>query len=371
MRWLPLRHRSTVVAFVFFLALALLPFVSWHIPWILPGPDDILNSTGTLAPLAICFLFAGVAVGYDLIFGFTGLLSLGQALFFGIGAYVFTVTVTDWNWPFFSAIAVTFGVALVVAVISGAVALRVPGMAFAMVTLAFAQAFYFVIESNPHNLTGGDSGLSLNDARLPFFAQGAVSNTPNLYWVALAFLFVSTVVVWTVTSSETGHLFVAIRENERRLEVLGVRTYRYKLLSVVISSVIAAGGGIVYVLVIGTVLPSSVAATSVSISILIMVVLGGPGTRWGALGGAMVYEYLQQYLNKVSSEPSFANLPAVLRVPLSQPQFLLGALFIVFVIFVPGGFAGLYHRRRAKAFLSAGDDVARRTIMDLFKKHAA
>jgi len=371
MSWLRSRYRSAVVATVVFLALALLPFAGWHVPWILPGPVDILNSTGTLAALAICFVFAGVAVGYDLIFGFTGLLSLGQALFFGIGAYVFTITVTDWNWPFFPAVAVTIAVALVVALISGAVALRVPGIAFAMVTLAFAQAFYFAVESNPHNLTGGDSGLSLNDARLPFFAQGAVSNTPNLYWVALGFLFVSTMVVWMVTASETGHLLVAIRENERRLEVLGVRTYGYKLLSVVISSVIAAGGGIVYVLLIGTVLPSSVAATSVSISIVIMVVLGGAGTRWGALGGAMVYEYLQQYLNKVSSEPSFANLPAVLRVPISQPQFLLGALFIVFVIFVPGGFAGLYHRRKAKAIGAAGDDVARRTITGLFKKHAA
>lgn len=372
MSWFPSRYRRAVIAIVVFLALALLPFAGWHIPWILPGPVDILNSTGTLAPLAICFVFAGVAVGYDLMFGYTGLLSLGQALFFGIGAYVFTITVTDWNWPFFPAVAATLSVALIVAILTGAVALRVPGIAFAMVTLAFAQAFYFVIETNPHNLTGGDSGLSLNDTRLPFFAQGAVSNTPNLYWVALTFLFVSTVVVWMVTSSETGHLFVAIRENERRLEVLGVRTYRYKLLSVVISSVIAAGGGIVYVLLIGTVLPNSVAATTVSISILIMVVLGGPGTRWGALGGAIVYEYLQQYLNKVSSEPSFANLPAVLRVPLSQPQFLLGALFIAFVIFVPGGLAGVYYRRKAKALgATTGEDVARRTFMDLFRKHAA
>ena len=97
----------------------------------------------------------------------------------------------------------TIAVALIVALITGAVALRVPGIAFAMVTLAFAQAFYFAIETNPHNLTGGDSGLSLNDTRLPFFAQGAVSNTPNLYWVALTFLFVSTVVVWMVTSSKS------------------------------------------------------------------------------------------------------------------------------------------------------------------------
>lgn len=369
MSWLPSRYRSTVIAIVVLLAFALLPYAGWHIPWILPGPVDVLNSTGTLAPLAICFLFAGVAIGYDLIFGFTGLLSLGPALFFGIGAYVFAITVTDWNWPFVPAVAVTLAFALVVAIISGAVALRVSGIAVAMVTLAFAQAFYFVIESNPHNLTGGDSGIFLNDARLPFFAQGAVSNTANLYWVALAFAAVSALVVWMVTSSETGHLLVAIRENERRIEVLGVRPYWYKLLAVVISSVIAAGGGIVYVLVIGTALPDSVAATPVTLSILIMVVLGGAGTRWGALGGAMVYEYLQQYLTKVSTEPSFTSLPAVLRVPLSQPQFLLGALFILFVIFMPGGFAGIYYRRKAKSLQLARGDIARRNLLALLKRH--
>ncbi len=368
MRRIPARYRSMVVALAVLVIFALIPFAGWHIPWILPGPEDILNSTGTLAPLAVCFLFAGVAIGYDLVFGYTGLLSLGTALFFAIGAYVFTITVTDWHWPFFPAVAVALAVAVVVAVLSGAVALRVSGIAFAMVTLAFAQAFYFAIETNPHGLTGGESGLSLNDAGLPSIVQGAVSNTRNLYWIALGFVAVAACIVWTVTSSETGHLIVAIRENERRIEVLGIRPYWYKLLSVVISSVIAAGGGIVYVLLIGTVLPGTVASTSVTIAILIMVVLGGPGTRWGALIGAMVYEYLQQYLNKVSAEPTFTSLPAVLRVPLSQPEFLLGILFIAFVVFVPGGFTGLYYRHKAKSLQAASGDVTRRTIGSLVKR---
>jgi branched-chain amino acid transport system permease protein len=103
-----------------------------------------------------------------------------------------------------------------------------------------------------------------------------------------------------------------------------------------------------YLLLVGTASPDSVASTTVTVSILVMVVLGGAGTRWGAVTGAMVYVYLQQYLLKVAAEPSFASLPAVLRVPLSQPDFLLGLIFVLFILFVPGGLSGLRVRRRAR-----------------------
>ncbi len=342
------RRRGVVAGVLALLVFGVLPLVSLHVPWVLPGTVDVVNSTGTLEVLALCFMFAGVALGYDLMFGFTGLLSLGPVLYFAAGAYVFDIAVTRWNWPLVPALALTAGVALVLALILGAIALRVDGIAFAMVTLAFAQAFYFLIENNPHNLTGGDTGLALSDLRLPSLLSGAVSNTRNLYWIALAFLIVTFAVVWLVTESVTGHVFVAIRENERRLDVLGIRPFRFKLASFVLSSLTAAAGGVVYVLVIGTAVPSAVASTTVTISILIMVVLGGAGTRWGAGIGAMVYVYLQQYLLKVSAEPSFTTLPAFLRVPLSQPQFLLGAIFVLFVLFVPGGLAGMIGRLGAK-----------------------
>jgi branched-chain amino acid transport system permease protein len=342
-------RRGVVAGVVALLVFVFLPFVGLHVAWILPGTVDVVNSTGTLEVLALCFMFAGVALGYDLMFGFTGLLSLGPVLYFAAGAYVFDIAVTKWNWPLAPALAVTMVFTLVVATGLGAIALRVDGIAFAMVTLAFAQAFYYLIENNPHNLTGGDTGLALSDARLPALFSGAVSNTRNLYWIALVFLILTYFVVWMVTESVTGHVLVAIRENERRLEVLGIRSFRYKLIAFVLSSLIASAGGVVYVLVIGTAVPSAVASTSITISVLIMVVLGGAGTRWGAVLGAIVYVYLQQLLTKVSAEPSIVNLPAVLRVPLSQPQFLLGAVFVIFVLFVPGGLAGLAGRRRTKS----------------------
>ena len=145
----------------------------------------------------------------------------------------------------------------------------------------------------------------------------------------------------------TGKVWLAIRESEQRTEVLGIKPFRYQLAALTLSSVIATAAGMVYLLLIGTATPDATAATTVTIEILVMVVLGGLGTRWGAVAGAIVYIYVQQELLKFAAEPSFANLPAPLRVPLSQPGFLLGALFIAFILFVPGGIASI--RLRGKS----------------------
>lgn len=337
--------RKRVIAVILLAAAVAVPFANLIVPAVLPGPVDILNSAGTLDVLGLCFVFGGVALGYDVAFGFTGLLSFGQVLYFAVGAYLLDIALSVWHWPLLPAVAVTLLAGLALALLLGAVSLRGSGIAFAMVTLAFAQCGYYLIEDNPHGLTGGDTGLVMSTSRLPAGLVG-VASTRNLYWLALAFLAVAYAVVWLVTGSVTGRVWLAIRESERRAEVLGFRPMRFKLASFTLSSLIATVGGMVYLLLVGTVAPSSVATTTVTVSILVMVVLGGAGTRWGAVAGAMVYVYLQQYLLKIAAEPSFASLPAPLRVPLSQPGFLLGAIFVLFILFAPGGIAGLAARFR-------------------------
>ena len=146
----------------------------------------------------------------------------------------------------------------------------------------------------------------------------------------------------------TGRVRLAIRDSELRAEVLGLTAFPFKLASFVISSPIAVFGGMVYPLLIGTAAPDSVASTTVTISVLVMVVLGGIGTGWSAVAGAIIHVYLQQYLLKVAAEPSFGGLQAVLRVPLAQPGFLLGVIFLLFILFAPGGIAGLVSRGRAR-----------------------
>ena len=110
----------------------------------------------------------------------------------------------------------------------------------------------------------------------------------------------------------------------------------------------ATGAGVVYLLLIGTAVPDAVATTTLTLAIVVMVMLGGAASRGGAVTGGILYWYLESLLVKVSGQPSFAGLPAVVRVPLSQPQFLLGAIFILFVFFVPGGLAGAIARLRAR-----------------------
>lgn len=336
--------------------LVLIPFAGFQVPWILPGPVDIVDSAGTLEVLGLCFVFAGVALGYDILFGFTGLLSFGQALYFATGAYIFDIALSQWHWAVLPALGLTAGVGLVLAVVIGMLSLRVSGIAFAMVTLAFAQAIYYLIEDNPHNLTGGDNGLVMTTSRLPSFLVG-VANTRNLYWLTLAFLVVVFAVSWLLTESAMGRVWLAVRENERRVEVLGLQPLRFKLASFVVSSLIATAGGVVYLLLVGTTAPDSVASTTVTVSLLVMVVLGGAGRRWGAVVGAVVYVYLQQYLLKIAAEPSFASLPAPLRVPLSQPDFLLGAIFVLFILFAPGGIVGLLDRVRAGHVRTSREDA--------------
>ena len=118
-------------------ALAFIPKVGLDIPKLFDSP---VSSPGTLQLLAVCMLFGGLALTYDLQFGFTGLLSFGHALYVALGAYIANIAITIWGWSFWQAILFTLVLALVLSTVLGFVSLRVSGIAFAMVTLAFAQA---------------------------------------------------------------------------------------------------------------------------------------------------------------------------------------------------------------------------------------
>lgn len=303
-----------------------------------------LARPGTLQLLGICLTFGAVALSYDLLFGFTGLLSFGHALYFAIGVYLTDIAITRWHWGLGPAVLLTLVCALVVALVVGSVSLRVSGIAFAMVTLAFAQAGSILAHKNPGGLTGGEEGLGLDATHLPDLLIGVV-NTRNLYWLALAYLLLTALVSWWLVNSRPGRVWQAIRENERRVEVMGLRPFGYKLIAFTTGSVLAALGGVVYLLLVGGATPG-VTTGDLSLALLIMVVLGGAGTLWGAVAGGILYEYLDQRLVDLSSSGAIASLPPVLRVPLGEPLFILGALFVLLVFFFPGGIAGAFRRVR-------------------------
>jgi branched-chain amino acid transport system permease protein len=323
-------------------ALAFVPRIGADVPKLFNGP---VNSPGTLQLLATCLIFGGLALTYDLLFGYTGLLSFGHGLYFAIGVYLPAIATTKWHWDFWPSLALTAAFGLALPLVLGAVSLRVTGIAFAMVTLAFAQAGAVLAIKNPHGWTGGEEGFGTDYLKLPAALVG-VLNTKHLYWLALGYAAVVFAVVQWAVQSSPGRVWQAIRENELRVEVLGLRPRSYKLMAFVLASFLATAGGVVYLLAALTGPTPSVTSPNITLTLLIMVVLGGAGTRWGAVVGGVLYTYFADRLSAIGNSQTVHDLPAVLRTPLSEPLFLLGVLFILLVFFVPGGITRLSWRGR-------------------------
>lgn len=320
---------------VLVVVMACLPLLNLSVPGVLPGPT---YTPGSLQLLALAMVMGALALSYHLLLGVTGLLSFGHALYFGAGVYGLGIVLEQWELPLVPAVLVVFVGCVVLATLLGAVSLRVTGIPFAMVTLAFAQAGSVLARRDPGGLTGGEEGISLNTDPVPDLLV-SVANTRNLYWLALLALVLTYVVVTWVQSSRVGHVAEATRENPQRVRVLGMSPYAVKLVMFVASGVIAGGVGMVYLLLQSSAVPHVVSA-DFTITVLLIVVLGGVGSRWGAIAGAVLYTLLSQRLAVLAGAEWVRELPAVLRVPLSEPLFILGSLFVLVVLFLPGGVAG-------------------------------
>ena len=328
--WVPAIHGAAVVVL-----LAVLPLLNIPGMGILPGPT---YTPGSLHLMAYIMLMVALALSYHMIFGTAGLLSFGHALYFGVGVYGLGIVLERTDIPLLPAALIVLVIGIFVTNLLGAISLRVTGISFAMVTLAFAQAGNVFVRRNPGGYTGGDEGLSINTANVPDYLIGVV-NTRNLYWVALGIVVLVYLVVMWVEQTRAGHSIKATRENDMRVRVL------IKLLAFVVGGTLAIIVGMAFLL-----LQSGASHTyttaEFTLTLLVMVVLGGVGKRWGAIVGAAVYTILDQRLVALARLPEIQQLPAVLRIPLSEPLFLLGTLFILIVMFLPGGIAGLADRFR-------------------------
>jgi branched-chain amino acid transport system permease protein len=336
--------RGALAPVAVLVVLAVLPYASVPVPGLLPG---LVNSPGSMQLLALCLVFGGIALSYDLLFGRTGLLSFGHALFVAAGSYTVALAMGRLGLGLGAAIGLAVVVGVALPVLVGAVALRVTGIAFAMVTLAFAQAGSILVLRNPGGLTGGEEGLPLPPAGVPDLLLGVV-HAPYRYWLALLYLALCWCAAAWLVRSRAGHVWAAVRENPERAAVLGLSVYRARLLAVLVGGLLGTLGGVAHLLVVGGSTPS-LTTTELTLSLLVMVVLGGAGSRWGAVIGGVLYTYLDNRLLELAGSDAVAGLPAVLRVPLSEPTFVLGALFVAVVFFAPGGLVGLVRRRRRAA----------------------
>lgn len=329
----PGRVVPALVGVVLVVFAALLPLLNLSLPGVLPGPTYM---PGALGLLALCFLYAALALTYHLVYGVAGMLSFGHALYFGAGAYGLALLL-KYEVNFYLAIVLVVLAVAVIAHLVGAISLRVAGVSFAMVTLAFAQSGNVAVRRGSQ-VTGGEEGLRLTSDGVPDALVGVV-NTKHLFWLALAILVLIYVVVTWFQSSRAGHVVEATRENETRVRVMGQGPYPIRVLTFGLAGALASIVGMAYVLLQSTATPHTTSA-DMTISILIMVVLGGVGSRWGAVVGAIIYTLLVNRLSTLAATDAIASLPEWLRIPLSEPNFILGALFVLVVIFTPGGIAG-------------------------------
>lgn len=351
-------HRSlrwVIAGIAVIVVLAVLPLLNLSLPGILPGPT---YTPGSLALLSLCMVFAALALSYNMLLGTGGMLSFGHALYFGAGAYGLGIALKFAGVPLWPGILIALLGGLLIASFTGAVALRVSGIPFAMVTLAFAQAGSVLVRRN-QQVTGGEEGMRLPVEHVPEWLVG-VANTRNLYWFTLAVVVVVYLIALWVDRSRLGHLAEATRENELRVRVLGLSPYLAKFILFVVAGACATLAGVTYMLLQSGTQPNSVGA-DLTITVLVMVVLGGVGFRWGAILGGVVYTLLDQRLTVLARSEWIDSLPTWLHVPLSEPLFLLGALFIIVVMFLPGGIAGTldaWWRRRRMARSSTERRVA-------------
>lgn len=276
-------------------------------------------------------VLAAYAMGYNILFGYTGLLSLGHAMFFAAGLYGAGLTVYHLAWPvslgFVSGVLAGLGLAVVV----GLLALRTVGVAFMIVTMMFAQAFY-LLTLYYANYTRGDEGfvLTQNMRRLALGDWAFSLAEPAVRYNAALLLFGICLIacLWLVRSS-MGRVLIAIRENEERTTMLGYNTFANKFAALLISAVICAAAGAAYGLLFGYV-GSTFASIHYSISPLLWVLLGGTATTLGPLLGALCMFYLVD----ISSGYTTAYL------------LFVGLILVLLIVWFPKGILGTLRERR-------------------------
>ncbi|MGD8624239.1 MAG: branched-chain amino acid ABC transporter permease [Anaerolineae bacterium] len=293
--------------------------------------DVLINESGNskfIQGLLIeVFILAIFAISYDLVLGITGLLSFGHAMFFAVGAYLTGVLLKSFGWTLLPTILAVIVAGVIQAVLFAIVLPRVQGLTFALVTLGMASVFSIVIGTRElAEYTGADVGLQ----GIPRPALLDPVARLRFYFVALAFTIFIYLLYRRFVDSPTGRVCIAIRENEGRARMLGFNTFYFKLAALTLASITAALAGLLNALYKPIVSPE-IAHMGYTVDALLIILIGGMGTLSGAMIGAALYRLLEFYLHKWFGESS---------------AFLLGALYVAFVLFVPYGIVGTYRLRR-------------------------
>jgi len=309
----PSTARMRVIGIVMLLAMIAFPFLVGDYP---------------RALTAEIYIFAIFAMSLDLLLGFTGLMSLGHAAFFGLGAYAVAILGTLVGVNAWIALAAGVLLAAIGAALIGFFCVRLSGIPFLMLTLAFSQ-LVFSVALKWRDVTGGSDGMAIPDKPSLFGVE--LSNSLAMYFMALAFLLVAYWALRRLLNAPLGHVFVGIRENEPRMLAIGFNTRAYKLISFTIAGAFAGLAGGLYAVFNSFISPDAIYWTS-SGDILIMTMLGGAGTLIGPAIGAGVFLLMKNVVSSYSD----------------HWLAIIGAVFICCVLFFPGGIWGTLRQLRLR-----------------------
>ena len=290
--------------------------------------------TGNEYVLALGVSFATFAVlsgGLNLVYGYTGLLSFAQVGFFGIGGYTAALLVTERGWSLWAGAAAGGALAALVGLVVGYSSLRLSRHAFAIVSLSFALLCLIVARDWVSLTRGamGIPGLPIPSMDLPGGLRWRLAQPADFYYLLMGFAVVAQAAIYLVVSSRLGRAMRAIKWNEPLAQSQGINPLSYKLLAIALSALLAgiAGGFFVFYL---TIVDPSIFDFYYTETMLIMVIIGGPGSFWSVLAASAV----------------LSALPDLLRFTTDLRMVLYGAVLIAAMLLFPGGVGGWLRRRR-------------------------
>jgi branched-chain amino acid transport system permease protein len=274
-------------------------------------------------------ILAILAMSLDVLLGFTGLASLGQAAYLGVGAYLTAILATKYNfglgWGFWLVIVLGMLLGGATAAVFGLFAIRASGVYFLMITLALGQCVWG-LAYRWNSLTGGDNGINL-PGRPAFGIQ--LSHDVTYFYVVFGFFLAALVTLFVLIKSPFGRSLEGIRERELRMRMLGYNTWLHKYIAFIIAGGFGGLSGVLWAHANGIVSPEDVVLTT-SVDALLMVVLGGAGTLVGGAIGAGVVVLLREYVSTL--------------VP--WWQYVLGGLYVLIILYLPGGLLSIPARLR-------------------------
>lgn len=276
-------------------------------------------------------VFAILAMSLDILLGYTGLPSLGQAAYLGVGAYLTAILATRFGFgldgSFWVVIAIGTVLGAVTAAFFGLFAIRASGVYFLMITLALGQVVWG-LAYRWNSLTGGDNGINM-PGRPEFGIDLADGMT--FFYVVFGFFVATLGALYLLVKSPFGRSLVGIRESELRMRILGYNTWLHKYIAFVIAGGFGGLAGVLWAFLNGLVSPEDLILTT-SVDALLMVVLGGPGTLVGGAIGAGVVVFLREYLSTV----------------VQWWQYVLGGVYVLTILYLPGGLMGIPERIRQR-----------------------